>query len=725
MICHIIKGFRVKKAKKTDVLSKDLLALIKRSKKSINLNEIFTVFRANKALRKEIRTRLRALVESGQVFQSGKRYLSPSDLALRRGILEIHRGGTGFVLQTGEDIFVRAGDIGDGWHGDEVEVALFSRGRGRRPEGKVMRVLKRHYTQLPVRVEGLLGGGLIRLVPLDWRIKHGLAADPAGFLPHPSRGDILLVRPEEKIAQGLWQATILRHLGDELDVRVQEQMVKASQRVPLEFPQAVLEQAEKLPVRPQTSDLQGREDLRGEPFVTIDGETARDFDDAILVTKNKKGFVLNVAIADVAHYVRPGSVLDHEAFVRGNSWYFPCSVEPMLPQILSNGLCSLNPEKERLVLVARLFFHLDGNLQRTEFFEAVIKSAARLTYTQVEMAFTGGDNTKESARTRELLGDAWELAEILHEKRHARGCIDFDLPEMQVEVDPAGKVVSLFHAQRFFSHRLVEEFMVAANEAVASFLAEKKAPCLYRVHPEPDRDRLSNLFVLLRQSKSPVGHNLPVLPTSEALRKVLEEARGGSLEFLVNRLLLRSMMQAQYAPENSGHFGLASTCYCHFTSPIRRYADLIVHRSLKAVLRGKHLDMSLEHLLSVASEINATERRAMLAEREMDKRCAILFLRPKTGKTFSGVISSFSDFGFWVELDGIVAEGLVRLSTLRDDYYVFCPKQHIVVGERTGREFHLGQQVKVVLKGASLTLLEIELELKDSGGKTKEGKGKK
>ncbi len=710
----------MKKDKKTEINSKSVLQFIKSSSKSLHFNEFVTNFRATKQEKKVIRTILRQQVKSGKLFLINKRYSFLDTLPTCIGILEVHRGGSNFVLQSGNDIFVRSCNLGDAWNGDEVEVVLISCSR-QRLEGKVVRIVRRNLFKIAVRLEGLLGGGFVRLSPLDWRLKVSFAANPDGIFPPPSRGDILLVEAGEKMAKGLWQAEIIRHLGNELDERVQEQIVKTSQRVPLDFPSAVIEQIKELSSEPDERDFEGRKDFRFLPFVTIDGETAKDFDDAVFVEKTVDGFVLYVAIADVAHYVQPKSALDEEAFARGNSWYFPCSVEPMLPTALSNGLCSLNPEKDRLVLVVRLFFAADGEFRRSEFFEGIIKSVARLTYGQVATLFAEKetdlqDNLPADWEEKrqffyDLLTPAKELAKFLRQKRQERGSIDFDLPEMQAKVDENGHVVSLFHAQRFFSHSLIEEFMLAANEAVAIFLAGKKAPCLYRVHPEPDANRLRNLFVLLRQSRSPLGENLPELPTSQVLHALLQAAVGSEMEFLVNRLLLRSMMQAGYTPENSGHFGLGLSCYCHFTSPIRRYADLIVHRSLKAILHGNCFEISQNRLVEIASEINSAERRAMFVEREINRRCAVLYLRQHTGERFFGVISSFSEFGFWVELEGLAVEGFVNLSSLRDDRYVFFQKKQIVIGECKGRKFQLGQRVYVVLKGASLRFLEIELEL--------------
>jgi ribonuclease R len=414
--------------------------------------------------------------------------------------------------------------------------------------------------------------------------------------------------------------------------------------------------------------------------------------------------------------VPEGSALDKEALERGNSYYFPQSVEPMLPERLSNGLCSLNPAVPRLAMVAEIDFSPSGKPGRTDFYTAVIESKARLTYAQVNRALMLGDEAERTnvAPVLPMLETAEALARTLHAVRADRGNLDFDLPEPEILFNLQGETMDIRPKVRHFGHQIVEEFMIAANEAVARFLTEREAPVLYRVHPEPDPAKLEALFGLL--GRTDMATHLPAKPGAGDLAEVLRAASGTDLDFLVSRLALRTMMQAAYSPKNGGHFGLASTCYCHFTSPIRRYADLVVHRSLKRVLAGQSVTaQSAGRLQKVAEHISRRERVAMEAEREILKRVTVLFLSDKVGRQFTGVIGSLADFGFWVELREVMAEGMVRLSSLSDDYYTFFAERHELIGERTGRRFRLGQPVTVELVGVDMGRLAVDLALVDGG----------
>ena len=397
----------------------------------------------------------------------------------------------------------------------------------------------------------------------------------------------------------------------------------------------------------------------------------------------------------------------------------------MLPPRLSNGLCSLNPGQDRLAMAVRLDFTKGGSLRRSALFPAVIASHARLTYSQVKRAVLESDG-KECRRIERtapgvlpMLLRAERLARELARRRGARGSLDFDLPEAEILFDEEGGAADIRPKVRHFGHRIIEEFMIAANEAVAAFLSGRGLPCLFRVHPPPDQDKLRALFALLARTE-PEGRRAFFAqkgfePEPADLQRLIAQVTGTDKEFLVNRLLLRSMMQARYAPQNEGHFGLASQCYCHFTSPIRRYADLVVHRLVKAALApgslalpgGKRLARAAEHL-------SRQERIALEAEREILKRVTCLFLRDQIGRTFRGVIASLADYGFWVELSEVVAEGMVRLSTLHDDYYAYLRERELILGSRTGRTFRLGQAVSVRLADVSLDRLEVTLTLVDA-----------
>jgi ribonuclease R len=387
----------------------------------------------------------------------------------------------------------------------------------------------------------------------------------------------------------------------------------------------------------------------------------------------------------------------------------------MFPQALSTGLCSLNPDADRLVMTVKMHFSREGEVLNRDFFSAVIRSKARLTYSRVKQALLDNDREEQERMgpVYPMLRSAEGLAGILNANRISRGSLNFDLPEPEIHFNPQQEAVDIQPKARHFGHQIVEEFMIAANESVAGFLDQKKLPLLYRIHPEPNQDKLEALFKLLR--KTSLAEHVPEDTDAQSLQRLLEQVEGTHHEFLVNRLLLRSMMQASYYPRNQGHFGLASPCYSHFTSPIRRYADLILHRILKRVLQEtEHTTPGRKKLYKLADHLSQQERTGMAAEREILKRLTIIFLQDKLEDTFTGVVNSVTDFGFWVELKEVMADGLVRLSSITDDYYIYWPKEHCLIGRHTGRMFNMGQEVKVRLTNVSLSRQEIDLELEES-----------
>ncbi len=692
-----------------------VLELFREVRKPLRDKEILRSLGAQRQEKEALRHVLQELAEEGRVVQIGKGWGLAERMNMVSGRLEVQRSGVGFVIpedkRRTKDIFVNPKDFNGAWHGDRVMVVLTREAGGtRRPEGRIARIIERSIQEMAVRAQRRLHGNLWLCEPTNPKHTISMVVEFEG--DHPKPGEVLVARIGEQIDRNLWEGELLRRLGAEDDVSVQEALVKLNNGVPTVFPEQVLAQAEEMPAEPDPREWGGRRDMRQVGFVTIDGAKARDFDDAVYVERRGGGYTLWVAIADVAHYVRPGTPLDREALERGNSYYFPQSVEPMFPEKLSNGLCSLNPHVPRLTMVAEIDFDARGLPGRTDFHAAVIQSHARLTYGQVQRAVLEKDeqereNVKDVLPMLEL---AEELARKTNKQRKARGSLDFDLPEPEILFNLQGETTDIRPRVRHFGHQIIEEFMVAANEAVARFLRDRNRDLLYRIHPEPDIDKVAALFELLMGTE--IGHKVPEEASPKGLQGLLAAAQGKALEFMVNRLTLRTMMQAKYSPENVGHFGLASECYAHFTSPIRRYADLVVHRALKEELGlpGGSL-MSFEHLAEVGDQLSGRERVAMDAEREILKRITILFLRDKVGQELTGVINGMADFGFWVELREVMAEGLVRLSTINDDYYAFFSERHMLVGERTGRIFRLGQAVKVTLVDVSLERLEVNLEL--------------
>ncbi len=686
---------------------KALLAVLREAGKPLRTKTIFGLFDADASLKKAIKSTLAQLVESGEITQVGKSYGLLDTLPRVTGTLDIRRSGVGYLIldnREGKDLFIHPNNFGGAWPGDRVAAVVDTSRRKDSPEGRVVEILERAAAELLVRVVRRINQTTHFCHPADSRMPFYTVVDTS-HIPAPEKGDILSVRPEEERENGLWQCTALRRLGDERDLATQELLVKAGHGIPEHFPKAALHQAESLPEAPSPEDWEGRTDLRGINLVTIDGETAKDFDDAIYVERQETGYRLVVAIADVAHYVPEGSDLDAEALARGNSYYFPLSVEPMFPEALSNGLCSLRPNVPRLAMVVDTPYALDGTPGAPRLYNAVIMSQARLTYAQVQNALDGNSD-ETTTPLLPMLRDAEELAKLFMKRRQDRGCLDFDIPEAQVRI--VEDIVSVFTGTRLFSHRLIEEFMIAANERVAEYLGAKQRVFPYRIHPQPDDRKIEILRNTLAHTS--MVDRLPKDLDQKGLQQLTRAAEGTDIEFLVSRLVLRTMMQAQYSPDNDGHYGLASEAYCHFTSPIRRYADLLVHRSLKRLLAREAENMDAEKLQTICEGLNARERKAMEAEREIQKRAAILALEDRIGETMRGVVSGVADFGFWVELLDMPVDGLVRLATL-DDYYVFDPERQDLLGQRTGKTFTMGQTLDVVLEAVSLERVEINFTL--------------
>ncbi|MDR3073616.1 MAG: VacB/RNase II family 3'-5' exoribonuclease, partial [Deltaproteobacteria bacterium] len=666
-------------------LSPELLERVLREvRKPLRLDDFLRILAVRRRAKKALEGCLQDLTATGRALRlPGGTYALAAVLKTLTGVLAVQRSGVGFVKldpPAKGEAFIGGRHFGGAWPGDRVEIVLLPDKRGKNREGRVVRVLERALKELVVRVARIARDGCIVCEPADPRVPAMFLVD--GFAPHtaPARHSLLRVRPGEAREPGLWTAALVETLGDEKDASVQEELVKANHAVPRAFPPDALAEAAAFPPDPDRGSLAGRRDLGELPFVTIDGASARDFDDAVHVEKTRRGYTLYVAIADVAHYVRPGSALDDEALLRGNSYYFPRSVEPMLPEALSNGLCSLNPGVPRLAMVAEMTIAADGAPCGERFYPARIVSGARLTYDQVRDGLLNGEEAarKSMAGSLPMLERALELARLLADARRRRGSLDFELPEPECVFDAGGRLLSLVPREHHFAHKLIEEFMVAANEAVARFLTARGVPLLYRVHPSPDPEKLQNLFATLAMT----GLGMTGLtadgarkgrkdaPSSpKALQAALDKAKGTPHEYLVSRVALRSMMQANYSPDLEGHFGLASDCYCHFTSPIRRYADLVVHRALKAALdESKRPSLpGVQRLRSVADQINAAERVAMEAEREIYRRLSVTLMADHVGETYAGVVSGLTEFGIFVELASVMAEGMVRLAELSDD----------------------------------------------------------
>ena len=691
-----------------------LLRLFREHKHPLREKELLRLTRTHRERKAGLMELLDRLVAQGKLVRLSNGYGLTREMPLVAGELQVQRGGMGFLIPEDRrraDIYIPASGFGPAWHGDKVLAAVLPARKGKRAEGRVARVVEKGPRTIAVQVVNPLTPGLCLARPTSPRHPFSvLLSCNASEKLHSE--EVVVARCTDQLEPRLWRGELVRRLGDETTVAVQEELVKLNHDIPGSFPKSVLGEARNRESGFSDALAQARRDLTDLGFVTIDGATAKDFDDAVFVREQERDFVLFVAIADVSAYVSPGSALDVEALNRGNSYYFPTSVEPMLPEALSNNLCSLRPDEPRLVMVAEMRFGPAAEPRGSRFYPAVIRSAARLTYDQVKRALLDREPEEEKhlAAHLPMLERAERLARALLAARQARGSIDFDLPEPELVITLQDRPGDIQPRERHFAHQLIEEFMLAANEAVAGFLESKGVPFLYRVHPEPKQDKLDALFSLL--AGTDLREKLPEERDAKALNRLIHSARDTDLEFVVNRLLLRSMQQAGYSPKNEGHFGLASSSYCHFTSPIRRYADLVVHRSLKFALG---LDATpvpgFRQLKEVGQKISALERKAVDAEREIIKRMGVLLLSGHVGREFEGVVSSVADFGFWVELTEFMVEGMVRLSTIHDDYYVFDTRMQTLRGRRTGRSFRLGQRIRVRLTNTDMGRLEADFTL--------------
>ena len=665
---------------------------------------------------------LRELCRDGQLVRLKKNHYALADREhLVKGRVHAHPNGYGFLIPENrdlQDLYLNRREMRRVMHGDQVMVRIDRKARGG-TESHIVRVLERGQKRLLGTYDELNGKPIV--VPMDARISPIALAKAAA---KTEKGKVIAVEVSRYgTALSSPEAQIVNIMGDPNDPEVQAQSIIFRFGLSASFPAEVEREAKESSFSLTPQDLAARTDLREFPIVTIDGENARDFDDAVYVRKQGETYELYVSIADVAHYVAPDTALDQEAYARSTSVYFPDRAIPMLPEALSNGICSLKPHEDRLTKTVCIEINAKGDVIRSRFFNSVIRSNERMTYTDVRRILV--DHDPECLARYSALVDEFkrmeELALLLYERRRARGNLDFDLPEAEIILDLQGLPENIVRAERNIAHRMIEEFMIAANEAVARHLTEKEFPTLYRVHEGPDQDALETLASFLLS----LGYRLPEKKETIApleIQRLLESARGKPEERVVNRVLLRSMKQAIYQPENIGHFGLASKCYTHFTSPIRRYPDLIVHRVLDRVMNDDKLKPNaredlLRYLQQAGEHTSGRERHAMDAEREMVDLKKAQFMQNRIGEEFTGFINSLANFGFFVELDDYFIEGLVKLSSLTDDDYDYYEKEYVIKGRRYGKKFRLGDNVRVRVARINAFRSEIDFELLlNSGG---------
>lgn len=648
--------------------------------------------------------RLRAMARDGQLVINRKGQLCViAKMDLKKGRVIGHRDGFGFIKpeEGGDDLFLSEREMHTVLHGDHVIYRVAGQDRRGRNEAAIVEILQRANT----RVVGRLyrERGIFFVVPEDRRINQDILieANEVGEAQHGQVVIVEIVAQPSKHTQPMGR--VLEIMGNYADPGMEIEIALRKHDLPHVFSHAVEEAAKAIPKKVRKKDLEGREDLRELPLVTIDGETARDFDDAVYCEPQGKGFRLVVAIADVSSYVLPGDALDVSAKERGNSVYFPRRVIPMLPEALSNGICSLNPEVERLCMVCDMVITAKGEVKKYRFYPAVMRSQARLTYNQVwdYLQAEGGHPLYPH------LANLYDLFKCLLAARARRGAIDFETTEAQMVFNEQGKIDRIVPVVRNDAHRLIEECMLAANVCSADFLLTHQHPCLFRVHEGPTPEKLDVLrgFLKLVALTLPGGET----PTAKDYAKLMEKIKLRPDGNVLQTMLLRSLQQAVYTPNNAGHFGLAYPAYTHFTSPIRRYPDLLVHRAIKALLAGEVYRPG--DWVALGTQCSMTERRADEATREVEAWLKCFFMRDRVGEVFSGKINAVTSFGVFVLLDDVFVEGLIHISELGRDYFHFDMHRQAIVGEKSGMTYKLGDEVTIKVMRADLESAKIDFAL--------------
>jgi ribonuclease R len=670
--------------------------------------------------------RLAAMLRDGQLLQNRRGgYVPAQRLDLIPGTVIANPDGFGFLRPdsgVGDDLFLPPFEMRKALHGDRVLASVTSVDHRGRREGAIVEVLERRLNRLIGRYE--IESGISYVVPDDRRVQRNVQI-PADARLDAKHGQLVvceIVQPPT--AQRPPIGRVLTVLGDKLTASLAVEAAIHGHEIPHEFPPAVLAEAAAIPIDVDAATASKRVDLRRLPLVTIDGEDAKDFDDAVYCEPVPEGFRLIVAIADVSHYVRPGAALDEEATKRATSVYFPGYVVPMLPETLSNGICSLKPKVDRLCFVCDMRIDRNGRVLASEFYEAVMHSHARLTYTQVWNALDEAATDEARVQARAAVGAQLpqvqrlhQLYRILDKARQRRGAIEFETSEVRFVLGPQNEVTQAGMIQRNDAHKLIEECMIAANVEAARFLLDARIPAPYRDHDKPPEAKYADLLEFLKEFQLRMPPWAKLRPMD--FRKLLDTIRDRPDAALLESVVLRSQSLAVYAPDNIGHFGLALDAYAHFTSPIRRYPDLLVHRAIKHALAGGNADTyaySANAMAALSQQCSERSRRADEAQREVDERYRAAWMAEHIGSEFDGTISGVTSFGLFIELDESKVNGLVHVTQLPNDYYHFDPIRKTLAGERGGRQFRLGDRVRIVVLKASLEDRKIDFRLVEEPG---------
>ncbi len=677
------------------------------------IEQVYTLLDIGVEERDNFNKRLNAMEREGQIMRNRKGALCLAEkIHAISGTVQGHPDGFGFLVPDDkvkhpDDLFLGPREMAQVMHGDRVMVRMSGLDRKGRPEGKIVEVLERSTKNLVGRV--IQGQGVTIVAAEDKRINQDILI-PYHLDMGAKPGQVVMVELTAQPSSGAHpMGKVVQILGNYADSGMEIEIALRKHKLPYEFTDAALKQAESIPKLVQAADYKGRVDLRELPLITIDGETARDFDDAVYAEPQGAGWRLVVAIADVSFYVKPDDALDKEAFERGNSVYFPRRVIPMLPEALSNGLCSLNPDVERLCMICDMQIDAAGIVNSYKFYPSVMRSKARMTYTKVAemLENSQGETAKEYAHIMPHVQNLYSLFKLMLTQREKRGAIEFESTETQMIFDDNGKIEKIIPVQRNDAHKLIEECMLAANVCAADFLSKNEHAALYRIHEGPTPEKLEALRTFMAE----VGFGVTGgdKPHAKDYGKLMNQIKTRPDAQLLQTVLLRSMQQAVYSPDNVGHFGLAYEAYAHFTSPIRRYPDLLIHRAIKAVVNGEKYKAKEWNNLGV--HCSMTERRADEATRDVNNWLKCYYMQDKIGEVHEGTIAGVTAFGVFVALDGVYVEGLVHVTELGNDYFNYDKARHEMVGERTGVKFRLGDRLTVKVARVDLETSKIDFTL--------------
>lgn len=680
----------------------------------LSVEQLYILLDISSDEREIFNKRLNAMEREGQIIRNRKNALCIADkLDLISGVVQGHPDGFGFLIPddktklNGEDLFLSPKEMSQVMHGDRAMVRMSGLDRRGRPEGKIVEVLERRTQSLVGRV--IRTSGVTIVAAEDKRVNQDILI-PYHLDMDAKSGQVVMVElTEQPSSHAQPMGKVVEILGNYADSGMEIEIALRKHKLPHEFSKEALKQAEAYPRTVQPADYRGRIDLRELPLITIDGETARDFDDAVYAEPQGKGWRLVVAIADVSFYVKPNDALDKSALERGNSVYFPRRVIPMLPEALSNGLCSLNPDVERLCMICDMQVDGAGIVKQYKFYPSVMRSKARMTYTQVYEILQNpqGELAQEYSWLMPHLQNLYSVYQLMLTQREKRGAIEFESSETVMVFNDNGKIDRIEPSTRNEAHRLIEECMLAANVCAADFLSSHEHPALYRIHEGPTPEKLELLRAFMGEFGFGVGGGDS--PHAKDYGKLLLRIKERPDAQLLQTVLLRSMQQAVYSPDNVGHFGLAYEAYAHFTSPIRRYPDLLIHRAIKAVLNGERYKAG--DWANLGAQCSMTERRADEATRDVTNWLKCFYMQDKIGEVFDGTVAGVTSFGLFVALDNVYVEGLVHVTELGNDYFHYDKARHEMAGERTGVRYRLGDRLTIKVARVDLETTKIDFTL--------------